>query len=148
MVIRYKLAEKMSEKLDEMGKDLGEMIAEINNASSTLNKNSKADDPVSFYYHHLKKPRNALANSELFFFLKKKVIPSRQNPQQPSDPITRDRPRYCSATSESRCRTAEQPDLETVCRLQWAHQRGGGGLLSLLSWKEVMMMNHDTCVYN
>lgn len=38
----------MSEKLDEMGKDLGEMIAEINNASSALNKNNtKADDPVS-----------------------------------------------------------------------------------------------------
>ena len=38
----------MSEKLDEMGKDLGEMIAEINTASSALNKNSKVDDPVSF----------------------------------------------------------------------------------------------------
>lgn len=44
---RYKLAEKMSEKLEEMGKDLGEMIEEINSASAALNKNSKADDPVS-----------------------------------------------------------------------------------------------------
>lgn len=44
---RYKLAEKMSERLEEMGKDLGEMIEEINSASASLNKNSKADDPVS-----------------------------------------------------------------------------------------------------
>lgn len=52
MVIRYKIAEKVSEKLDEMGKDLGEMIAEINNASSALNKNNtKPDDPVSFSFY-------------------------------------------------------------------------------------------------
>lgn len=38
----------MSEKLDEMGKDLGEMIEEINTASAALNKNSKVDDPVRF----------------------------------------------------------------------------------------------------
>jgi nuclear pore complex protein Nup62 len=37
----------MSERLEEMGKDLGEMIEEINSASAALNKNSKADDPVS-----------------------------------------------------------------------------------------------------
>lgn len=47
MVTRYKLAEKISERLDEMGKDLGEMIEEINSASSALNKNSRSDDPVS-----------------------------------------------------------------------------------------------------
>lgn len=45
---RYKLAEKLSDRLDEMGKDLGSMIEEINDASSSLNKNSKADDPVSY----------------------------------------------------------------------------------------------------
>jgi nuclear pore complex protein Nup62 len=30
-----------------MGKDLGSMIEEINNASSTLSKTNKADEPVS-----------------------------------------------------------------------------------------------------
>jgi nuclear pore complex protein Nup62 len=45
---RYNLAEKLSDRLDEMGKDLGSMIEEINDASSSLNKNSKADDPVSY----------------------------------------------------------------------------------------------------
>jgi nuclear pore complex protein Nup62 len=42
------LAEKLSDRLDEMGKDLTSMIEEINNASSSLSKTSKADDPVSF----------------------------------------------------------------------------------------------------
>lgn len=54
----------MSEKLDEMGKDLGEMIAEINNASSALNKNSKADDPVSSITI-IGENENVLANSKL-----------------------------------------------------------------------------------
>ncbi|KAI4135619.1 MAG: hypothetical protein LQ347_000515 [Umbilicaria vellea] len=42
----YKLAEKLSDRLDEMGKDLTSMIEEINTASTSLSKNSKADDPV------------------------------------------------------------------------------------------------------
>lgn len=45
---RYKLAEKLSERLDGMGKDLTSMIDEINGASSTLSKTSKPDDPVGF----------------------------------------------------------------------------------------------------
>jgi nuclear pore complex protein Nup62 len=43
----YKLAEKLADRLDEMGKDLTSMIQEINNASATLTKTSKPDDPVS-----------------------------------------------------------------------------------------------------
>ncbi|KAL9103749.1 MAG: hypothetical protein Q9163_001253 [Psora crenata] len=43
----YQLAARLSEKLDEMGKDLASMIEEINDASSTLSKNSKQDDPLS-----------------------------------------------------------------------------------------------------
>lgn len=44
----YKLAEKLMERLDEMGKDLGKMIKEINDISVTLSKGgSKPDDPVS-----------------------------------------------------------------------------------------------------
>jgi hypothetical protein len=44
---RYKLAEKLSERLDDMGKDLTSMVEEINASSSAL-KNSKTDDPVSY----------------------------------------------------------------------------------------------------
>ena len=43
----YQLASRLSERLDEMGKDLTTMIEEINDASSTLSKTGKADDPVS-----------------------------------------------------------------------------------------------------
>ncbi|KAL8723184.1 MAG: hypothetical protein Q9225_000450 [Loekoesia sp. 1 TL-2023] len=43
----YQLAEKLSIRLDEMGKDLGSMVEEINDASSNLNKNTKPEDPLS-----------------------------------------------------------------------------------------------------
>ena len=43
----YQLAEKLSSRLDEMHKDLGSMVEEINDASSALNKTGKPDDPVS-----------------------------------------------------------------------------------------------------
>lgn len=42
----YKLAEKLGDRLDEMGKDLTSMIQEINTASASLNKSTKADDPL------------------------------------------------------------------------------------------------------
>lgn len=43
----YKLAERLAERLDEMGKDLTSMIQEINTASASLSKTGKPDDPVS-----------------------------------------------------------------------------------------------------
>jgi nuclear pore complex protein Nup62 len=43
----YKLAEKLSERLDEMGKDLTSMIEEVNGASATLSKTNRADEPIS-----------------------------------------------------------------------------------------------------
>lgn len=46
----YKSAEKMSERLVDMGKDLSQMIQEINGAQSALNNRSKEDDPVSLIY--------------------------------------------------------------------------------------------------
>jgi nuclear pore complex protein Nup62 len=43
----YKLAEKLTGRLDEMGRDLTKMIKEINDISGTLSKGNKPDDPVS-----------------------------------------------------------------------------------------------------
>ncbi|KAH8162367.1 hypothetical protein CIB48_g5873 [Xylaria polymorpha] len=43
----YKLAEKITERLDEMGRDLTKMIKEINDISGTVSKGSKSDDPLS-----------------------------------------------------------------------------------------------------
>ena len=64
MIHSYKLAEKLSDRLDEMGKDLTSMIEEINDASSSLNKNSKSDDPVS----HFPFASYAIWNIDLPFF--------------------------------------------------------------------------------
>lgn len=47
----YQLASRLSERLDEMGKDLTDMIEEINDASAALSKHNKADDPVSTIDH-------------------------------------------------------------------------------------------------
>lgn len=43
----YKLAEKTTERLDEMARDLTKMIKEINDISGTISKGSKPDDPLS-----------------------------------------------------------------------------------------------------
>lgn len=43
----YKLAEKLQDRLNELNKDLTEMIEEINSTSQTLSKTGKPDDPVS-----------------------------------------------------------------------------------------------------
>lgn len=42
----YKLAEKLSDRLNDMGKDLTSMIEEVNGVSSNLSKTSKSDEPV------------------------------------------------------------------------------------------------------
>lgn len=43
----YKLAERLNEKVDEMERDLGSMVEEVNAANASLSKNGKADEPVS-----------------------------------------------------------------------------------------------------
>lgn len=42
----YKLAEKLGERLEEMERDLGSMVDEVNAANASLSKNGKADEPV------------------------------------------------------------------------------------------------------
>lgn len=43
----YKLAEKLSQQLDEKSRDLSKMVKEINDISGTLSKGAKPEDPVS-----------------------------------------------------------------------------------------------------
>ncbi|KAF1922928.1 uncharacterized protein M421DRAFT_76800 [Didymella exigua CBS 183.55] len=43
----YKLAEKLQDRLNELNKDLTEMIEEINTTSQTLSKTGKPDDPLT-----------------------------------------------------------------------------------------------------
>ena len=42
----YKLAEKLQERLDDMGRDLEGMVEEVNAANASLSKNGKGDEPV------------------------------------------------------------------------------------------------------
>ena len=44
----YKLAEKLTDRLDDMGKNLTSMIEAINDASASLSKSNKTDDPVRY----------------------------------------------------------------------------------------------------
>lgn len=48
----YKLAEKLTDRLDEMGRDLSKMIKEINDISGSLSNGNKPDDPVSLSSHN------------------------------------------------------------------------------------------------
>ncbi|UZP44025.1 hypothetical protein NXS19_011837 [Fusarium pseudograminearum] len=43
----YKLAEKLTQQLDEKSRDLSKMVKEINDISGTLNKGAKPEDPLS-----------------------------------------------------------------------------------------------------
>lgn len=43
----YKLAEKLTDRLDEMGRDLSKMIKEINDISGSVSKSNKPDDPLT-----------------------------------------------------------------------------------------------------
>lgn len=43
----YKLAEKLTQQLDEKSRDLSKMVKEINDISGTLSKGAKTEDPVS-----------------------------------------------------------------------------------------------------
>lgn len=43
----YKLAEKLTQQLDEKSRDLSKMVKEINDISGTLSNSSKPEDPVS-----------------------------------------------------------------------------------------------------
>ena len=49
--ISYKTAERVSERIKDMGRDLTTMIEEINDASASISKTNKADDPVSNMIH-------------------------------------------------------------------------------------------------
>ena len=75
-----------------MGKDLSGMIEEINDASSTLSKNNKADDPVSVF-----------SPVRLIMKLTSPVsaCTGRPRTEQPSHSAAADRSRCCRITGKS-----------------------------------------------
>ena len=92
----YKTAEKLSERLDEMGKDMTNMIEELNGASSTLSKTNKADEPVSVVYQ-----RTCQAN--------KLALPNRPHPQLAPLAAAAHRPGHIRAAEQGQRRAEERP---------------------------------------
>ena len=45
---RFKLAEKLADRIEGCNKDLTDMIEEVNTISGMLNQTNGADDPVSY----------------------------------------------------------------------------------------------------
>ena len=88
----YKLAEKLTDRLDDMGKDLTKMIKEINDMSSTLSKGSKPDDPVriSFFVS------NSYAEANTLFLVDSNCPGS----QRASGPAAVDRHQRCGTPGQ------------------------------------------------
>lgn len=104
----YKLAEKLSERLDEMGKDLSSMIEEVNGASATLSKTSKADEPVSSAF--------------LFIILKNAVLknldfPNRAHPQFAPLAAPAHRPGHDRAAGQGQHGAEGRPDSFVALRI-------------------------------
>jgi nuclear pore complex protein Nup62 len=83
----YKLAEKLTDRLDEMGKDLSKMIKEINDMSSSLNKGSKPDDPVSIFSAVQMHPSYTQLADNITLHVAK---PDRPSPEWTSQPAAMD----------------------------------------------------------
>lgn len=61
----YKLAEKLTQQLDEKSRDLSKMVKEINDISGTLSKGTKAEDPVSLTQKNSRIDSMLTRNSQL-----------------------------------------------------------------------------------
>lgn len=94
--IRYKLAEKLSERLDEMGKDLTSMIEEVNGASATISKTNRADEPVSYFSPYCFLVPHADPTTDLS---------NRPHPQLASVPAAGYRPGHLRAAGQGCCRS-------------------------------------------
>jgi nuclear pore complex protein Nup62 len=120
----YKLAEKLSDRLNELNKDLTEMIEEVNGVSQTLSKTTKPDDPVCpppipFY-------RFIIAN------MNTTALHRRQGPQLPPRPAPAHRHRRHGAAEQNNGR-AEGAAADRRCAWSvWAWIGSRGGLLSQL----------------
>jgi hypothetical protein len=89
---RYKLAEKLQDRLNELNKDLTEMIEEINNTSQTLSKTGKPDDPVRAPFSHIRKASMLTLQSSQRLF-------ASSTPSSPSSSSSTRVPRSCRTRS-------------------------------------------------
>lgn len=95
----YKLAEKLTDRLDDMGKDLTKMIKEINDMSGTLSKGNKPDDPVCSCFVHCYYILNAML---IFLHL---VEPNRSRLERPFVSVAVDRYQRCGVAGKGHGRS-------------------------------------------
>lgn len=130
----YRLAEKLTDRLDDMGKDLTKMIKEINDMSSTLSKGSKPDDPVRFPDLYAARDPAQRANCD-------SVDPNCPCPERASRPAAVDRHQRCRASSQG-CRRSEGERRHE--RLRLGHRDGcRRELLSFIPGR--VQMNNRAC---
>jgi len=149
----YKLAEKLSERLDEMGKDLTQMIEEVNNASATLSRTNKADEPVCSFFL----PKKSISTCVIQRVTNRlhTDLPNRPHPQLPPRPAAAHRPGHRRAAGQGQrrpegragARLPTRPRRRVRLRRRWQHQQRrrwrrqcSGGLLSLVHGTEVDMI--------
>jgi len=126
----YKLAEKLTDRLDEMGKDLGKMIKEINDMSGTLQKGGKTDDPVRFFFFFLYSFTAGEMCGQQVANGQKPVEPDCARPQRPSQPAAVDRHQCCCAPGQGHgCAEGEREHGQPVWR---PGERCGGELLPVV----------------
>lgn len=114
----YKLAEKLSERLDEMGKDLTSMIEEVNGASATLSKTNRADEPVS----GISILHSMASHGILMIFID---LADRPHPQLALVSTPGYRPRHVGTTGQG-CRRSEGRSVDFISPGLWVRQRRDG----------------------
>lgn len=105
----YKLAERLGERLDDMGRDLQSMIEEVNAANASLGKSSKADEPVSLACFRNEYFANAFTDHT-----------DRQDPQFTPQPVAGYRSGHIGTSNQGRCSTKGCQWNELY---EWRHQR-------------------------
>jgi nuclear pore complex protein Nup62 len=94
----YKLAERLGERLDDMGKDLVGMIEEVNSVTAGISRSGGRDEPVCFLYFAFEYVGVVLTLFETDYA-------DRQDSQFTSHAAARDRPGDGGATGQSRVGT-------------------------------------------
>jgi nuclear pore complex protein Nup62 len=110
----YKLAEKLGERLEDMGRDLGSMIEEINAANAGLSKTTKADEPVSLTF-------SCLWTKMMADILDPTDHADRPDSELPSQPVASHRSRYRGSASKGNC-GAEGESGPWLSRNEWTQR--------------------------
>lgn len=117
----YKLAERLGERLEDMGRDLASMVEEINAANAGLSKTTKADEPVSG-----KTTLHVPYPSHLLILTSSSWADHADCPYPEFAPLSAagHRPRYLAAAGKGQCCAAGKSGIRTgLFRHEWEQWR-------------------------